>query len=404
MIDQALLVGLVALGHACLLIAVINWAHGRGLYLKHHDQIVGSLLVAIGLASLAGTIALFRSPWRAWAPLVWLYAGPCLMVSCVALPAITLARGLRRRPTDLLGRRARVVLTSRVDREVMIGTLSRGTVLRWPGNQAFQLDVFEWSLPIPGLAPALDGLRLLHLSDFHFTRAFDRRYFDEIARETERLDSDITLFTGDLLDDDGCQDWVGPVFDRLRGLQGSYAILGNHDLHHGPKRLSGSLEAAGFRVLDGTWSVLDCARGGRLAVAGTFAPWGPLPDPSAAPAADFRLVLSHTPDLIYQISRWGADLVLSGHNHGGQVRLPLVGPVLMPSRYGRRFDRGFFRVGSTWLHVSQGIGAKWPYRLNCAPEITGLTLRAVALDHVASAASWRRPSSRIRSSGQTSRK
>ena len=88
------------------------------------------------------------------------------------------------------------------------------------------------------------------------------------------------------------------------------------------------------------------------------------------PEADFRLLLSHTPDQFPRAARWGVDLVLSGHNHAGQIRFPLVGPVFMPSLYSRRFDRGFFRSGRTLLYVSQGVGGKHPIRYGgCVPEI-----------------------------------
>jgi predicted MPP superfamily phosphohydrolase len=87
--------------------------------------------------------------------------------------------------------------------------------------------------------------------------------------------------------------------------------------------------------------------------------------------------MSHTPDLVYPLSRRGVELVLAGHNHGGQARLPGIGPVLMPSRYGRRLDQGFFRVGPTLLHVSRGVGAKHPLRFRCPPEISRIVLRAV---------------------------
>ena len=96
------------------------------------------------------------------------------------------------------------------------------------------------------------------------------------------------------------------------------------------------------------------------------------------PAADLRIVLSHTPDQFYRLASWGVELVLAGHTHGGQYRLPLVGPVLMPSVYGRRFDRGFFRRGRTVMSVSQGVGAEHPLRIGCTPEVTRFVLRAAA--------------------------
>ena len=87
---------------------------------------------------------------------------------------------------------------------------------------------------------------------------------------------------------------------------------------------------------------------------------GPPARPGTIPPAEFRLLLSHCPDQFYRAAGWGMDLVLSGHNHGGQIRLPAVGPVFMPSRYSRRFDRGFFRRGRTLMYVTEGIAGTHP--------------------------------------------
>jgi hypothetical protein len=87
-------------------------------------------------------------------------------------------------------------------------------------------------------------------------------------------------------------------------------------------------------------------------------------------------LLSHSPDLFHKAQRWGVNLMLSGHNHGGQIRFPLIGPVFMPSRYSRRFDRGFFRQNGTLLHVSEGVGGKHPVRYGCPPEVSRLVLRS----------------------------
>jgi predicted MPP superfamily phosphohydrolase len=116
--------------------------------------------------------------------------------------------------------------------------------------------------------------------------------------------------------------------------------------------------------------------GSSIALAGTSSPWGVRPSMTEAPEADYKILLSHAPDLYYWAERRGFNLMLSGHNHGGQIRLPLVGPVFMPSRYSRRFDRGFFRRHGLTLHVSQGIAGKHPIRYGCLPEIGRLVLRS----------------------------
>src|SRR5205085_5810754 len=191
--------------------------------------------------------------------------------------------------------------------------------------------------------------------------------FEVVADEAAAWDADIVAFTGDLVDQDAAIDWIEPVLGRLRGRLGTFAILGNHDLEHHPHRIRRALEHAGFHDLEGRWSRLE-VEGSILTIGGTSYPWGPPIDPRAMPEADFRLLLSHSPDQIASAARRGIDLVLSGHNHAGQIRLPVVGPVFMPSLYSRRFDRGFFRQGRTLLYVSHGIGGQYPIRTGgCVP-------------------------------------
>ncbi len=95
------------------------------------------------------------------------------------------------------------------------------------------------------------------------------------------------------------------------------------------------------------------------------------PDATHA-GADLKILVSHSPDQISFAKKCGFDLMLSGHTHGGQVVLPIVGPVYSPSLYGVSFVSGLFELGNLTLHVTRGIGAKDPLRLNCTPEVTCL--------------------------------
>jgi predicted MPP superfamily phosphohydrolase len=89
----------------------------------------------------------------------------------------------------------------------------------------------------------------------------------------------------------------------------------------------------------------------------------------------FRLLLSHTPDNLPRAKREGVDLMLSGHVHGGQVVLPIFGPVYAPSRYGVKYASGVFHEPPTVLHVSRGLSGRHPLRFRCRPEVTRLVLR-----------------------------
>ncbi len=94
---------------------------------------------------------------------------------------------------------------------------------------------------------------------------------------------------------------------------------------------------------------------------------------AGAPAGGFTLLLCHMPDLADEAARRGVDLQLSGHTHGGHIRMPWLGSLVLP-RYGWRYPVGHFHVGRTQLYVSRGVGGM-PLRLGCPPEATVITLR-----------------------------
>jgi predicted MPP superfamily phosphohydrolase len=104
-------------------------------------------------------------------------------------------------------------------------------------------------------------------------------------------------------------------------------------------------------------------------------PWyRPGPDLKGAPDDGFRLCLSHTPDNFYWGVANGIDLMTCGHVHGGQIRMPVIGSIFVPSVYGRRFDQGVFEQGRTVMAVSRGVSGKEPLRFRCRPQVLRLTL------------------------------
>lgn len=366
----------VALGHAALTVLTINVAHGLGIAegrIHWLNRAVGAAALALPAAILACAL---NGPWSTWPVPLQAYAALCVAVGLVGLPVSTAVVRLRPNPPQARRRSVEPVDLAGDDRDPPpVGDGHGAWMLRLPGNESLRLCKSEWELTLPGLPRALDGLSLVQVTDLHFAPCYDRRYFDAVADQAAAWDADLVVVTGDLVDHDDSVAWIAPVLGRLRGRHGQFSILGNHDYIHAPDRVRDALVEAGYVDLEGRWDRLDLADA-TLAIGGTSYPWGPLPEPAAIPAdADFRLLLSHSPDLFHRAAGWGVDLMLSGHNHGGQIRLPLVGPVFMPSRYSRRYDRGAYRSGKTLLYVSQGVGGKHPVRYNCPPEITRLILR-----------------------------
>ncbi len=377
---ESLLIVPIAIGHLALFTAITNVVHAFG----HSDRVMNpvKLLLLFSLSVIA--VALGGEAWHGsiwtWSWPAFLYAMVCLAMGLIVFPLSTAYLHHRPRPSGIGEQSTLLDLIPPDGTDSLIGTGWHAQLLKLPGNQSLRLRKVECDLTLPGLPPALDGLSILHISDLHFAPSYDRRYFEAVADEAMSWgQSDLVLFTGDLVDHEDAVDWIVPILSRLRGKLGAFAILGNHDLDHDPARLRRLLEQAGFTDLEASWATVS-ARGKTIALGGTSYPWGhPLAN-SERPQADYRILLSHSPDLFYWAERAGFDLMFSGHNHGGQIRFPLVGAVFMPSVYSRRFDRGFFRKNGLTLHVSQGVGGKHPVRYGCLPEIGRLILRAAPSD------------------------
>lgn len=245
-----------------------------------------------------------------------------------------------------------------------------------PGNQIFHVDVSEKEYRLPRLPREWDGLSILHLTDFHYMGTIDISYFEHLADIGMKLKADLVVFTGDLLDKQHCIDWIPSTLGRLDAPLGRYFILGNHDWDLEPEAIRAAVVDAGWQNVASKVIEIE-HRGHRLAIGGSEVPWmGQHPDFSTASPDAFRLLLSHTPDHFEYAQKQRVDLMLSGHNHGGQVVLPIIGPVYGPSLFGVQYAAGVFWKDPTLLYVSRGVSGQHPLRWNCPPEVTKLVLRS----------------------------
>ncbi len=247
------------------------------------------------------------------------------------------------------------------------------------------LQVTRRRIGIPGLSPSLEGRTIAHLSDLHLGFA-PAGYLERCAARVRALGPDLVLLTGDYVggNREADAERIAEILGRLHPPLGTFAVSGNHDfgvVHRGATpgrgRVLDHLRRRGVEVIDNrvvplgggrapTWLAgLGDLWAGRCRVRETFArlpPKGP------------RIVLAHNPDSIPGIAREGADLVLSGHTHGGQVDIPLLGPPILPVRL-RKYYSGLYRVGErTRLYVSNGVGWLRRVRFNARPEIALHTL------------------------------
>lgn len=311
-------------------------------------------------------------PWQQ-VPLA--YVALCWLTALVLFPAVTLQRLLRKPPAVLAEERVRVLDVAKELGQPPIGNGRRSIYPHLPGNELYQIELIERTLRLPRLPPAWDGLTIVQVTDLHMHGCPDRDYFRFVMDRCAEWEPDLVAVTGDIVDSKRHHRWVVPVLGRLRWKVAAFAILGNHDAWHEPGLTRRRLRRIGMRVLGNTWEQIQ-VRGQPLVVIGQETPWyTPEPDLTSCPPDTFRLCLSHTPDHVGWARRNGVDLMLSGHVHGGQVRLPVVGSVFVPSCYSRRYDMGVFDEAPTVLHVSKGMSGEQPWRYRCRPEVVRLTLR-----------------------------
>ena len=241
------------------------------------------------------------------------------------------------------------------------------------------LVVEEVIVPLRRLPLALDGLRIAHLSDLHLGPDIRAEHLEEAAALTMSLQADLIVLTGDYVTR---RAEYGPglvkPLSRLRAPLGVYATLGNHDHWAGAQEITSHLAAAGLSVMRNASRPIT-RDGATLWLVGLDDVWfgsGDLREALAGiPSDACKVALVHEPDFADQSARHGIDLQLSGHTHGGQVRLPGLGPLILP-KWGRKYPIGLQRAGGTWVYTSRGVGlVPPPIRFNCPPEIALLTLR-----------------------------
>jgi len=378
---------LALLGHASICVALINRMHGIGLprrALRICD--VAWYLFAVGTP--AGIFYLYqhRHPHQWDQPITWLatiYLAFAItaFIAAVAFRA-KLAKDRQWSITQLVSNHTHYMSVAEQIGHRPVGDIVTGCLAAIPGNQILDLSIHIKNLEFQRLDPALDGLSITHLTDLHFTGQLKKEFFVEVIRQANELDSDLVAITGDVIDKPECLSWIPEVLGKLHSRLGVYFVLGNHDKRLLDDQLvRDTLTAAGLIDLGGCRRLIEQA-GCPILLAGNELPWyTPAANMQDAPDEHngyrpFRILLTHTPDQLNWARLNDFDLMLAGHTHGGQVRFPLIGPILSPSRFGVRYASGTFHSRPTILHVSRGISGTRPLRLNCPPELTKLVLRS----------------------------
>jgi predicted MPP superfamily phosphohydrolase len=248
------------------------------------------------------------------------------------------------------------------------------------------VQLTRYDVAVPHLPRHLDGLRLLHLSDLHVHPGSDLAW--QVPDLIAPLTYDLLCYTGDFIDVDDDLPAQATLLARIPHTGAAYAVLGNHDYipfgrSHGSNdtaRLRSVLGQAGITVLTNeAWATV----GNELYVVGVDDPVTRRDSLELAmaqvPEHSCTVVLAHSPDVMLRLGARLPNLVLAGHTHGGQIRLPHVDPIYTLSQVPRNLTIGLGLYQGVPLFVSRGIGYSGLYlRLGSPPEAALLTLRAAA--------------------------
>lgn len=248
--------------------------------------------------------------------------------------------------------------------------------------------VVRLEIPLRRWPEHLDGFTIALLSDFHYDRYFSIHPLKSAIGIVNHLKPDLIVLTGDFVslplfkeEDKTVADHAEPcaaLLSKMHATHGLWAVLGNHDVFSDPDRVTDSLRGQGIQVLVNQSAPIE-TNGARFWLAGVNDVLGEHADLDATllgiPKDEATVLLAHEPDYADYVMGFPVDLQLSGHSHGGQVRVPLV-PVFYLPELGRKYVQGLFHVGPLTLYTNVGLGTvAFPVRLNCPPEITFITVR-----------------------------
>jgi uncharacterized protein len=260
------------------------------------------------------------------------------------------------------------------------------------GADSFLLEpnrprIVRHDLFLPRWPEKLNGYTIAQLSDFHYDPYFSIHPLHAAIRIVNALRPDLIALTGDFVTSPsfGDQEKAALAAEPCAGLLrqmiapgGLWAVLGNHDDATDRRFVTHTLQAANIHVLANQSEAIE-HDGARFWLAGVHDVLSGTADLQKTlrgiPAGEAVVLLAHEPDFADVAARFPIDLQLSGHSHGGQVRIPLLPPLYLPPM-ARKYVWGAFRIGELTLYTSAGLGTIGvPVRLNCRPEITLFTLR-----------------------------
>ena len=266
------------------------------------------------------------------------------------------------------------MVASRTPLRDLVGNFSR--FARYALAEANSLSVERIEIRLERLPKRLEGFRLIHLSDIHHSPFTNIEHISRAVKVANSLKPDMFVLTGDYVSHH--TEYIKPVAEVLGKLEsefGTFACLGNHDHWTDPELVTKSFRSENINVLVNEGIRFE-ARGASFWLAGVDDYMvGKTDLPTALRGAfpdEMKLLLAHNPVIVRQAARYAVDLVLSGHTHGGQVKLREDEKQVFAKR---RLKNGLHRRKDTQIYITRGIGTVvLPIRYQCPPEISLIEL------------------------------
>ena len=245
--------------------------------------------------------------------------------------------------------------------------------------EPYLIQVNHYEIPVPNLPKAFTGYKILQLTDLHLGLLVPEILIRNVVRKANNLAKDLIVCTGDYINQRNKTDQIDrvwPLLSNLSAKDGVFSVLGNHDHWADTKRSLYWLKKSGQDIRHKAHPIDK--NGARIWIGGAGDYWeddiGIDQAFQGVPQKACKIVLAHNPDTADTLFETRIDLMICGHTHGGQVRIPLLGTPVLPV-VNKRYTSGFIKTPKLNLFISRGIGwAIVPVRFNCRPEISILEL------------------------------
>lgn len=251
---------------------------------------------------------------------------------------------------------------------------------RYIGTMGFNTK--EYTLYNKDIPEGFDGLKIVHFSDLHFNRAISIKKIEKIVNEINLINPDIVVFTGDLIDKDvniSDKDYnnLTNLLLKIKAKYGKYAILGNHDYIADMDKVISVYDGSNFKYLDNDYDIIYDKNNDKIFIGGVNTVSYDMDDIDKTmnyfkdnDDIPYKIILVHEPDISDKIvNDYSVNLILAGHSHNGQIRLPIIGPIYTPPHSKKYYDN-YYDINGTSLYISSGIGVSTVnYRLWNRPSI-----------------------------------